>query len=137
MSHIKALEPRHLAGVIKVVNDLVTPGENRRHVELAGHRLCRPGDPPCLIERLGGSQQRLGGHARVVGALAADQLCLDNRHRLARVTEATRENLAGRPGSDHDHVIGPVALNAHQLSLVRGHGAVTAEMAKAVQALGR
>ena len=46
------LEPRQLRGVVEVVDDLVAPGEHRRDVELAGHRLGRAGDPLDLGQRL-------------------------------------------------------------------------------------
>ena len=42
------------------------------------------GDAVHLVEQVAGPQQRLGGHARVVGALAADQLALDDRHARGR-----------------------------------------------------
>ena len=43
-------------------------------VELAGRRSGHAGDPARLFEHVGGAQQRLRGHAGVVGAFAADQL---------------------------------------------------------------
>jgi hypothetical protein len=69
-----AFQPRHLPGIIQAARELVAAGQHRVHIELAGNGLCSTRDPAGLGQRLRGAQQRLGGHAGVVGALAADQL---------------------------------------------------------------
>src|SRR5439155_16489910 len=51
-----------------------------------------------------GTQQRRGGHAAEVGALAADEAALDDRHRASGLAEPPRANLAARARADHDHV---------------------------------
>jgi len=61
-------------------------------------------EAPGLGERLRGTQERLRGHARVVGAFAADQLVLDDRGLDPTVGRPARADLAGRPGPDHDEV---------------------------------
>ena len=98
------LQPGQLAGVVEVVDHLVAAGEDRLRVELAGHRLRDAGDPARLVEQLAGAQQRLRGHAGVVGALAADQVLLDDRDAQAAVGEAPRADLPGAPGAEHDRV---------------------------------
>ena len=67
-------QPALLAGVGVVGDHEVAPGERGLDVDLrGGRRLAR------LLDRLAGPQQRLGRDARVVRALAADQLALDDR----------------------------------------------------------
>ena len=56
-----------------------------------GHHLARP-------------QQRLGRHAGVVGALAADEVLLDDRDLEAYLAKPSGGDLARRPGADHDDV---------------------------------
>ena len=57
------------------------------------------GDPPRLAQHVGGAQQRLRGHAGVVGAFAADQVPLDDRDLHAAVGEAAGADLARGPGA--------------------------------------
>src|SRR5882757_2104964 len=68
-------------------------------------------DPPRLGEHVGGPQQRLRGHAGVVGAFAADQVFLDDRHLPAGFAEAPGRHLAGWAGAEDYRVIG---LGAHR-----------------------
>src|SRR5262249_48535495 len=77
--------------------------------ELAGHRLRGAGNPLRLGERLIRTEQGLRGHARVEGALAADEVALDDRDRQPVLGEPPRADLAGRAGADDD----PVELVAH------------------------
>ena len=51
-----------------------------RDVEVAAHRLGHAGDAADLGQQLARPQQRLRRHAGVEGALAADQMRLDDRH---------------------------------------------------------
>ena len=69
-----ALQPRNLPGIIETTDDLVAAPQHRAHIKLAGDGLRGPGNPAGLGQRLGRAQQRLGRHARVVGALPPDQL---------------------------------------------------------------
>ena len=78
------LQPRQLARVVAVVDHLVAPAKHDRGVELARDHLAHARHPLDLGQQLAGAQQRLRGHAGVVGALAADQLLLDHRHLAAR-----------------------------------------------------
>ena len=73
-----------------------------------------PGHAPHLGQQLARAQQRLGGHARVVGALAADQLRLDDRDRQPAVRQPPGRHLAGRAGADHDHVESSVPSRGHR-----------------------
>src|SRR3954465_9213936 len=57
------------------------------------------------LHRLARAQQRLGRDARVIGALPADQLALDQRHPQTAPDELARRVLAGRATADHDHVV--------------------------------
>ena len=99
-------EPGQLARVVLVVDRRVAAGEDRRRVEL-GVRVDRhAGDPLRLGEHVGRPQQRLRGHAGVVGAFAADQVFLDDRHLPARVGEPPAHDLAGRAGAEDDRVVG-------------------------------
>ncbi len=63
-----------------------------------------PGTRRVSASASAGSEQRLRRHAGVVGALAADQLVLDDRRLEAAVGGASGADLAGRPGPDHDEV---------------------------------
>ena len=94
-------EPRDLGGVVEVVDHLVATREHGRDVE-------RPGRDPGDAARLGGevdrAQQRLRGHARIEGALPADEALLHDRHLEPRLAQTPGEDLARRSGTDHDHV---------------------------------
>ena len=67
------LEPGQLARVVEVVDHLVAPRQRRLGVEAPGDRLLHARDPAGLGEQLAGAQQGLRGHARVVGAFAAEE----------------------------------------------------------------
>ena len=67
-----------------------------------------PGHAPRLGEQLARPEQRLRRHARVVGALAADEVLLDDRDREPALAEPSGGDLAGRPGADHDDVEAPL-----------------------------
>ena len=82
-------------------------------VELAGHRLGGARHPPHLGEHLGRAQQRLRRHARVVRALAADQVRLDDRHLQAAVGEPPRADLARWPA--------PITMASNSRSLIPLH----------------
>jgi len=87
--------------VVGVVGDHeVAPGERRLDVDL-GTR----GGLACLVHRLARAQQRLGGDASPVGALASHELALDYRHAQATLRKCARAVLARRAGAEHDHVV--------------------------------
>ena len=65
--------------------------------------VARASRAPCTASP--GPQQRLGRDAREVGALAADQLALDDRDPQAALGQRARAVLAGRAAADHDHVV--------------------------------
>ena len=109
----RLLKPGQLTGVVEITDDLVATAQDRGDVQLAGGGLRGAGNPASLGERLRGAQQRLRGHARVVRALATDQTGLDDRHGVALLGQPAGEHLAGRAGSDHDHII---CLRVHPIS---------------------
>jgi len=78
-----ALGPGRLAGVVVAVGHVVAPAERRLGVEAGGHGLGRAGRLARGRQRLARTEQGLRGNAGPVGALAAQQLALHNRHALA------------------------------------------------------
>ena len=99
------LQPGQLGGVVEPVNDLVAPRQHRGGVETVH---AQPRHTAGLGEQLARPQQRLRGHARVVGALAADQVLLDDRDLEPGRAEPAGSDLAGRAGADHDDVEAPL-----------------------------
>ena len=91
--------------------------QHRFGVELAGDDLADARHALDLGEQLAGAQQRLRGHARVVGALAADELLLDQRHLEPAVGEPAGADLARRARTDHDHVELPLAHASSTVAL--------------------
>jgi hypothetical protein len=71
------------------------------------------------VHCLTGPQERLGRNARPVGALAADQLALDQRDAQPALGELAGAVLAWRAAAEHDDVV-----VAHDL----GAGAVSARL---------
>ena len=98
------LQPGQLTGVVEVVDHLVAALEHGLRVEVAADRGADAGHAARLGQQLARSQQRLRGHAGVVGALAADQVALDDRDREPAVGEAAGADLARGAGADHDRV---------------------------------
>ena len=101
------LQPGQLPGVVAVVNYLIATLEHRARIEpLVGgnsrHSLR-------LGEQVGRAQQCLRRHAGVVGALAADQVLPDDRHREPAVGQPPGADLARGPGAEHDRVELPLA----------------------------
>ena len=93
-----------LGVVSEVVDDLVAAAQHGGDVELPAGGLGGARHAARLGERLRRSQQRLGGHAGVERALAADQLALDERDGEAVLGQAPGADLAGGPGAEDDHV---------------------------------
>ena len=126
------LEPRQLRGVAEVVDDLVAAGEDPVGVEVAGHRLGDAGNAPCLGQQLAGAEQCLRGHAGVVGALAADQVLLDDRDAHAAVGEPPGADLARGARPEHYrvefglvHAGAPTRQRTIELDIARGRQAST------------
>ena len=82
-----------------------------RHVE-AVDRLGGAPDALRLGQHLAGAQQRLGGHAAVEGALAADEVLLDDDDLEARIGQAPGTHLPGGTGTDHDDIAAALAHGA-------------------------
>ena len=101
-------EPLLLRRVVAAARHLVAVPEDARGVELSRHGLGGAGCKPRGGERLGRTKQRLRRHARVVGALAADELALDERDPGVGLEAAQRagEGLAGRAAADDEDVAG-------------------------------
>jgi hypothetical protein len=83
------------------VDHLVATLEHDRRI---GPARGQPRHAPHLGQQLGWPQERFRGHARVVRALAADELRLDDRHVEAGLAEPAGDDLPGRPGAEHDDV---------------------------------
>src|SRR5262249_56761709 len=79
-------------------------GEDGAPMRLAGDGLRGAGNTAGLSQRLGRAQQRLGGHAGVVGAFAPDTLGLHDGHAVALGGQPPGEYFTGGPGSDRDHI---------------------------------
>ena len=93
-----------MPGVVAPVRHLIAPPEDALDVDIAHHRTCGTGSEPGRSEHLDGSQERLRRKARVVRALSARQLALDDRDLDVVVEPAQRTNevLAARTGSEYD-----------------------------------
>ena len=93
-------QPALLAGVGVVGDHEVTPGEGRLDVDLGARRRLARG-----MHRLAGAQQRLGRDACPVGALAPDQLALDERDPQAALGQLAGAVLARRAAAEDDDVV--------------------------------
>ena len=87
--------------VVEIVDHLVAAREHGGRRRGPGPQARNPAD---LGEQLARTQQRLRRHARVVGALAADEVLLDERDLETGLAEPPGGDLAGRPGADDDDV---------------------------------
>ena len=98
------LDPAGVPRVVAPVRHLVAPPEHALDVDLSGHRLGGAGRALRGSHDLGRPQQRLRRQARVVGALAAGELALDDRDLDVGIETAQRpdEVLAARAGAQHD-----------------------------------
>ena len=96
-------EPSRVPRVVPTVRHLVAPPEDAFDVDLAGDRLGGSGSEARRGERFGRPQQRLRRKARVVRALAAGELPLDDRDLGVGVEppQRTDEVLAARAGAEH------------------------------------
>src|SRR3954447_24376008 len=111
-------EPGELAGVVAVGDHLVAALERRPRIRVGAlEALRRAADTVRLGERLGRAQQSLRRHARVVGAFAADQLALDDRHVEPAAGDPARADLAGRAGAEDDDI---ELASGHQLRSLAG-----------------
>ena len=83
-----------LLGVVEAADHVVAVGDQLLPAPLGNARARRALG---LREDLGGPQQGLGGDARPVRALAADQLALDQRRAQPQTGQARGDDLAGGP----------------------------------------
>ena len=93
-------QPLLLAGVGVVGDHEVAPGQRRLDVDLRGRRRVAR-----RVHGLARAQQRLGRDAGPVGALAADQLALDDGDPQAALGQRAGAVLAGRAAAEDDHVV--------------------------------
>ena len=93
-------QPALLTGVGVVRDHEVAPGESRLDVD----RRARCGVARGL-HRLAWAQQRLRRDAGPVGALAPDQLALDDRHAQATLGQRAGAMLAWRAAAENDDVV--------------------------------
>ena len=92
-------KPALLAGVGVVRNHEVTPGKRAVDVDLGARRRVTRG-----VHCLTWAQQRLRGDAGPVGALATDQLALDDRDPKAALRQLAGTVLSRRTAANHDDV---------------------------------
>ena len=110
-------QPALLTGIGVVRNHEVAPRERRRDIDLGARpRLAR------AVHRLARAQQRLGGDACPVGALAADQLPLDHGDAKPAGGDRRRAVLPRGTASENDHVV--VVASGRSVS-VRGVSTVS------------
>jgi hypothetical protein len=121
-----ARRPGGLAAVVVVGHDEVAPGERRRRIDRSGDRLAGPGRLASRLQRLAGAHERLGRDAAPVGALAAEQLALDDRHPQPALGQPRGAVLAGRPAAEDDDV--EFAAHASPLALSISYAAVISPM---------
>src|ERR1019366_6035027 len=104
-----------LPTVIEAVDDLIATVEHGSKIHLTAGSLGGPAHAPRLGEGLGGTQERLGWHARVERAFAAHEIPLDQRNRKARLAQTPGASLSAGSCAQHHHV--ELANVAHDLSL--------------------
>ena len=83
------------------MDHLVAPREHRRDVQTLRPE---PRHPRRLGQQLTRAQERLRRHAGVVGALAADEVLLDDGDLEPGLAEPTGGDFTGRAGTEHDDV---------------------------------
>ena len=119
----RPLGPGDLAFVGVVGDPVIAPGEQGGGVDLGR------GDPRQVrggVRDGEGAQQCLRGHAGVVGALAAQQLALDDRcGEVGALGRVLADVLADGPAAENDHVEGGRVLSSHDPTLRPGPGPVT------------
>ncbi len=101
---VMLVEPWQLAVVLPVAGHVVALGERGGDVDRAGDRLGRTRRPAGGGDHVARPHEGLRRDAPPVGALATDQLALDEDDRQTVVAAPTGGGLAGRPAPDHDHV---------------------------------
>lgn len=99
------VQPADLSVVLPVGGELVAVGEHRGHVQGHVRGVLEAGDPARLGAGGDRAQQGLAGHARPVGAFAADQFALHEHRAQPCGMRPVGDVLTGRPGSQHDDVI--------------------------------
>ena len=98
-------EPLDLAVVLPVAGHVVAPPQHGGDVEGAGHGLPCAADPLRRAQCRRGAQQRLGGDARPVGALAPDELGLHDHGAQTALRGPVGDVLTDRSRSDDDDVV--------------------------------
>ncbi len=126
-----ALHPLDLAVVLPVGGESVAAGEDRRGVERALRRVGEAGQAAGVRAGEDRAQQGLAGHARPVGAFAADQFALHDRGGQTGRPGAVGDVLPHGARADHDYVVRDGIRLRHGVSLVggvrRGHMGTCAE----------
>ena len=122
------VEPRHLAVVAPVRRHVVALRERRRDVDGPVTASAAPGHPARGREDVAGPDERLRRDAAPVGALAADELALDERDGEPARGAAADGVLTGGSATDDDDVVGV----AHRSSLAN-RGAAPSRSVTAVR----
>ena len=98
------LGPAHLTSVVVVGNPLVTTLEQIERGQLGRAQAAEVGGRRRDLDR---HEERLAGHAGVVGALATQELALDeNRGQVGALDGVLGDVLPRRPATDHDDIVG-------------------------------
>ncbi|MGX1248276.1 thioredoxin [Streptomyces ambofaciens] len=126
-----ALDPLDLAVVLPVRGELVAAGEDGLRVEGVLDLLGEAGQAAGVRAGDDRAQQGLAGHARPVGALAADQFALHDRGGEPGRAGAVGDVLSDGARADHHDVVRKGIRLRHGVSLVggvrRGHMGTCAE----------
>ncbi len=100
-----AARPRDLAGVVVAADHEVAPGQDGRRIEAAAvDRLRGARHLARRLQGLARADERLGGDAAPVRALAAEQLALDQSDPPAALGQPRGAVLAGRAAAEDDDV---------------------------------
>jgi hypothetical protein len=102
---VRAAQPIHLTRIVPVSCEGVTPGQNRRDVQAPGDSLPRTRDILGFGERLNWSQQGFTRHACPIGALATDEISLDNHRAQSPFNSPVGDVFAGGTAANNNYVI--------------------------------
>jgi hypothetical protein len=123
-----ALQPGLLSVVPPVRGHVIALRQGGRGVEVAGDRLRGSRRTPRRGKHVARPDERLGGNAAPVGALAADQLSFHDGNGEAAVGQAASDMFARRARADHHHVIWAIHLATLLRTAIVGYVAVAGEV---------
>jgi hypothetical protein len=97
--------PISLTGVVPVADVAIPAAEDAGGVDRTVDRIPRTIEMVGIGYRDDRAQQRLAGHARLVGTFTADQLTLDHRNTEPRRPGALSGSLTDRSGTQHHDIV--------------------------------